>query len=210
MNISGTLNVFRLISNPSLCLPHYTVSTFNQIPIPLSKAFAKDGGKGADIRAVILDKDNCFAVPHQNEVYADYKERFKQLREEYPGSRLLIVSNTAGTTSDKGLEEAKLLEKNTGVKVLQHSTKKPGCKDEVLEYFRTAPDVTITSPSQIAVVGDRLFTDVMMANMMGAHALYVKDGVVGQKGVFVKAESALASFLLRRRYVAPNPLSDFE
>lgn len=50
---------------------------------------------------------------------------------------------------------------------------------EVFEYFRNAPDAEVTSPSQIAIVGDRLFTDVMMANMMGAHAFWVKDGVVG-------------------------------
>jgi hypothetical protein len=73
MNISGTLNVFRLIRDPTLCLPHHTVSTFNHLPVPLSKAFAtRDGEKGADIRAVVLDKDNCFAVPHKNEVYTPY------------------------------------------------------------------------------------------------------------------------------------------
>lgn len=73
MNISGTLNVFRLIRDPTLCLPHHTVSTFNHLPVPLSKAFAtRDGEKGVDIRAVVLDKDNCFAVPHKNEVYTSY------------------------------------------------------------------------------------------------------------------------------------------
>jgi Mitochondrial PGP phosphatase len=73
MNISGTLNVFRLIRDPTLCLPHHTVSTFNHLPVPLSKAFAtRDREKGVDIRAVVLDKDNCFAVPHKNEVYTPY------------------------------------------------------------------------------------------------------------------------------------------
>jgi hypothetical protein len=73
MNISGTLNVFRLIRDPTLCLPHHTVSTFNHLPVPLSKAFAtRDGEKGVDIRAVVLDKDNCFAIPHKNEVYTSY------------------------------------------------------------------------------------------------------------------------------------------
>src|ERR1700733_3372871 len=58
MNTSGTLNVFRLIRDPTLCLPHHTVSTFNHLPVPLSKAFAtRDGEKGVDIRAVGLAKD---------------------------------------------------------------------------------------------------------------------------------------------------------
>jgi phosphatidylglycerophosphatase GEP4 len=77
MNISGTLNVFRLLRDPTLCLPQHTVSTFNHLPIPLSKAFprkegAKDG-KDVDIQAVILDKDNCFAVPHKNEIHPPYE-----------------------------------------------------------------------------------------------------------------------------------------
>lgn len=73
MNISGTLNVFRLLLNPALCLPHHTVSTFNHLPVPLSRAFAgHNGEKGADIRAVILDKDNCFAIPRENEVHKPY------------------------------------------------------------------------------------------------------------------------------------------
>lgn len=77
MNISGTLNVFRLLRDPTLCLPQHTVSTFNQLPIPLSRAFPKKdgaaGGKEVDIQAVVLDKDNCFAIPHTNEVYKSYQ-----------------------------------------------------------------------------------------------------------------------------------------
>lgn len=76
-----------------------------------------------------------------------------------------------------------MLEAATGVKVLRHSTKKPGCGAQVLEYFRNAPDVSVTSPSQIAIVGDRLFTDVMMANMMGTWGVWVKDGVTQEKSL---------------------------
>jgi phosphatidylglycerophosphatase GEP4 len=80
MNISGTLNVFRLLRDPTLCLPQHTVSTFNHLPIPLSKAFpkksTKDGEKEIDIQAVVLDKDNCFAIPHTDEVHQPYKVGF--------------------------------------------------------------------------------------------------------------------------------------
>lgn len=71
LNLSGTLNVFRLLLSPSLCLPHATVPTFNDLPVPLNKAFANS--EKVDIRAVILDKDNCFAVPNANEIHAPYK-----------------------------------------------------------------------------------------------------------------------------------------
>lgn len=69
MNVSATLNFLRVIGKPSLCLPHATIPTFNDLPIPLSDAF---GTLKPDIRAVVLDKDDCFAVPKENVVYKPY------------------------------------------------------------------------------------------------------------------------------------------
>ncbi|KAK0664187.1 Phosphatidylglycerophosphatase GEP4 [Lasiodiplodia hormozganensis] len=210
MNLSGTLNVFKLLRDPALCLPHHTVSTFSQLPVPLSRGLTRPDGKAVDIRAVVLDKDNCFAVPHANEVHPEYKAKFQELRDAYPGPKLLIVSNTAGTGSDPAYAQAELLERNTGIRVLHHNTKKPGCRSEVFEYFRNIPEAGVTSPSQIAIVGDRLFTDVMMANLMGAHGFWVKDGTIGPHSFFARAEHRLAAFLLRRGYAAPDPRSSFE
>lgn len=72
LNLSGSLNVFKLLFKPSLCLPQHTVATFNDLPIPFEKAFEGQNRK-CDIRAVVLDKDDCFAVPHTNEVHKPYK-----------------------------------------------------------------------------------------------------------------------------------------
>ena len=72
LNLSASLNVFKLITRPTLCLPHHSVSTFADLPIPLDSVF-KAAGRKADIRAVVLDKDDCFAYPHSNEVYKPYK-----------------------------------------------------------------------------------------------------------------------------------------
>ncbi|KAI9860749.1 MAG: hypothetical protein M1813_005672 [Trichoglossum hirsutum] len=180
MNISASLNIFKLIRDPSLCLPHSSISTFNNLPIPLSKAFGNQNG-AKNIKAVVLDKDNCFAAPHENTVYKPYNDKFQQLREAYPGNRLLIVSNSAGTRDDPDGKEADLLEMNTGVKVLRHNTKKPGCRAEVFDHFMNSKDTGVTSPDQIAVVGDRLFTDVMMANLMGSWGVWIRHGVVEEK-----------------------------
>lgn len=184
MNASGTFNFLRLFVNPSLCLPHATVSTFEQLPVPLNSLLqTSTTTTKTDIRAVVLDKDNCFAIPKHENVYPRYQDKFEQLRKAYPGSRLLIVSNSSGTGSDQGHVAADLLERNTGVKVLRHATKKPGCQDEVFQYFKNAPDSGVTAPSQIAIIGDRLFTDMLMANMMGAHGIWIKDGVVPDFGL---------------------------
>lgn len=192
MNISGTVNVFRLLLNPALCLPHHTISTFDQLPIPLSAAFAQHGSsteKQPNIRAVILDKDNCFAIPKQDAIYPPYQPHFDKLRAAYPGSRLLIVSNRAGSSSDIGDAEAELLERNTGVTVLRHGGKKPGCHETIMDFLRSDPGVAVTRPDQVAVVGDRLFTDVMMGNLMGARSVWVRDGVVPDSGIVCSRSS---------------------
>lgn len=73
MNVSATLSAFKLLVKPSFCMPHATVPTFDSILLPISKILAAaNGGKEPDIRAVVLDKDNCFAKPHANTVYKPY------------------------------------------------------------------------------------------------------------------------------------------
>ena len=73
MNLSGTFNVLKLIHNPSLCLSQASISNFNHLPIPLSTAFVSRHGGKVDIRAVVLDKDNCFAKPNENAVHKPYE-----------------------------------------------------------------------------------------------------------------------------------------
>lgn len=155
-NLSGTFNALRVIYKPQLCMPQLVIPDFSKLPIPL--CFNKNR-----IKAVVLDKDNTFAKPYDDKVYAGYKVGWDRLRQCYPGAKLLIVSNTAGTTDDKDYKQAERIEKTIGVSVLRHSTKKPGCHKEVMEFFRE--NGICDSPKEVVVVGDRLFTDVIMANM---------------------------------------------
>lgn len=150
----------------------------------MSKALIQaNGGKEPDIRAVVLDKDNCFARSRENHVYPPYRSQFETLRQRYPGKHLLIVSNSAGTDSDSGGREASLLNEATGVEVFRHATKKPGCGQDVFDHLRGNSQLGITHAGQIVIVGDRLFTDIMMANMIGAWGIWVRDGVVRNDGM---------------------------
>ncbi|KAL8658676.1 MAG: hypothetical protein Q9226_000847 [Calogaya cf. arnoldii] len=205
MNVSATLNAFRLLRSPSLCLPHATISTFNDLPVPLSNGF---GNAEADIRAVVLDKDNCFAMPKENVVYKPYTDKFNTLLTHYPPPHILIVSNSAGTSSsDRYGTAASSLSSTTNIPVLQHSTKKPGCGPQILQHFLTAPGSRVTSADQIAVVGDRLFTDVLLANLMGSWSIWVKDGVVENRNPFISWERKLPGRLMDYGFKAPLPCS---
>lgn len=75
LNLSASLNITKLIFKPSLCLPHHTCNTFNDLPIPLDKALQKNGRK-VEIKAVVLDKDDCFAYPDDTKVYEPYQVRW--------------------------------------------------------------------------------------------------------------------------------------
>lgn len=101
---------------------------------------------------------------------------------------MLIVSNSAGTNDDKDYEQAKKLERDTGVTVLRHPTKKPGCHKEIKEYFKSQG---INKASEIVVVGDRLFTDMLMANMMGSWGIWLSEGVELSQKTFPKMERKL-------------------
>jgi len=115
---------------------------------------------------------------------------------------VLIVSNSSGTFSkDPAGAAADRLERNTGVKVLRHTHMKPACEAEIMGYFGDR----ISSPAQIAVIGDRLFTDVVMANSMGARAVWIRRGVIPDRGFVTRVEYAVSRFLVNRGYEAPEP-----
>lgn len=64
----------RVCQNPGVMLPHATIPTFNHLPVPISFIFdSSSDSQKPDIRAVVLDKDNCFATPGENEVYKPYR-----------------------------------------------------------------------------------------------------------------------------------------
>lgn len=202
-NASATLNASRLAYNPSLCLPHLTVTSFDKIPIPI-----RIPGQDVQIRGVVLDKDNCFAKDHDDKVWPAYSETWTLLQNTYPKEHLLIVSNSAGTNDDKEYEQATKLEKDTGVTVLRHPTKKPGCHEEILAYFAEQG----IHKSEIAVVGDRLFTDMLMANMMGSWGVWLSEGVELSEKIWCKLERYLFYKMVSSRendpYVPPAPAKE--
>ena len=108
-----------------------------------------------------------------------------------------------------------MLEKATGVKVLRHGTKKPAAGAQIMQYFRdmSGEDIDpahriippVESSAQVAIVGDRISTDVIMANTMGAWGVWVTQGVVEDHGIWTRLERGLVRFLIRRGYTAPTP-----
>lgn len=97
------------------------------------------------------------------------------------------------------------LERDTGVTVLRHPTKKPGCHEEIKEYFEKQG----INKTEIVVIGDRLFTDMLMANMMGSWGIWLSEGVELSNKLFPRFERQVYDTLVEKRqdspFVAPNP-----
>ena len=72
-----------------------------------------------------------------------------------------ILSNSAGTNDDVDDKDAIRMEETLGIPVIRHAIKKPGGIDEVLSHFAT----TVTHPTQLCMVGDRILTDIVFGNL---------------------------------------------
>ena len=80
MNLSGTINAFRLLYAPKLARPHVILNQFNDLTFPLGRSIAANvkaiygvDVPAPDIRAVVIDKDNCISLPHSLELWPAYK-----------------------------------------------------------------------------------------------------------------------------------------
>lgn len=206
------------IHDPASLLPHATIPTLLYLPIPVSSALpSTQSGRKPVVRALVLDKDNTICPPETAELHAAYRAKIEQLKAsaEFSHSRhsILVVSNTAGSSSSqKHEEEAVLLEKELGVPVLRQSPgrKKPLCAPDVLKFFEEH-GVT-EDPAEIVFVGDRLATDVLLAREAGSWSFWCRDGWrnpempgVNYNGFWNKLEIKLEKFLRSYGKIAPMP-----
>ncbi|KAG4306569.1 hypothetical protein PORY_000557 [Pneumocystis oryctolagi] len=114
MNIGAIIPCIRALFHPSLLVPHVTVESFAHIPYPLSN-FLKNNIKHTfsdleiDIRALVIDKDNCISVPGKLELYSAYKDRWEKLKQEFKKNELLIVSNSSGVVDAPDFDQVRSL-----------------------------------------------------------------------------------------------------
>ncbi|KAG2153207.1 HAD phosphatase [Suillus clintonianus] len=160
LNIPGILAPFQLLRNPRLVIPHLTVKDIRQIDF---LALRNAGYRGA-----VFDKDNCLTIPYKDPLVPELEDAWRECREAFGEGNILIVSNSAGTKFDAGGIQAESVSYHLSVPVLRHDTLKPGysCIASIRAYFSSLR-VPI-SDGELVVVGDRIFTDVIMANRMHA------------------------------------------
>ncbi|KAI7875578.1 HAD-superfamily phosphatase [Lichtheimia hyalospora FSU 10163] len=159
LNVSGIVNAFRLLWNPSLAVPHLIVNDIRNINFEQLK---RQGG----IQAMGFDKDNCLTAPYVPHIHPPYQKAWAVCKETFGSDKVVIVSNSAGTPDDKDHVEAKKLQDALGVPVLRHEEKKPSGGAALASHLHPI------SADKIAFVGDRILTDVVFGNLNGNFTIW--------------------------------------
>ncbi|KAJ1953034.1 hypothetical protein EC988_003226 [Linderina pennispora] len=170
--------------------------------IKFGRGMSSPSGEMSGIEYMVFDKDNCLTAPYLDVVHTEFLPAWENCLDVFSRSNVMIVSNSAGTPDDTDDAAACAVEAALGVRVLRHAVKKPGCGPEVIEAFGNV------CPGKIAVVGDRLMTDVALANFNGMMGIWTRD-IITTKGdnaaaaAIRKAEHWAYRALVRRGVHAP-------
>ncbi|PCH35782.1 hypothetical protein WOLCODRAFT_166487 [Wolfiporia cocos MD-104 SS10] len=160
LNIPGALIPFHLLVNPRLILPSIA-QDIRQLDFPALKR--------AGYRGAVFDKDNCLTIPHRDGLVRELTECWKECHETFGEGNVLVVSNSAGSHLDAGEIQAEAVSHALSVPVLRHASPKPSyaCIASIRAYFASLP--APVRDAELIVVGDRLMTDVVLANRMARY-----------------------------------------
>ncbi|KAH7102187.1 HAD phosphatase [Auriculariales sp. MPI-PUGE-AT-0066] len=144
---------------PRLLVPHLTIRDLRQLDFVAMRKFGYSGA--------VFDKDNCLTLPLKDNLIPQLTEHWRSCKDAFGPSRVLVVSNSAGTVDDPGAIQAESVSHALGVPVLIHLAKKPGwpCVRDVRREFAKSAE-HLADEQKLAVIGDRLLTDVVLAHRL--------------------------------------------
>ncbi|KAJ3850609.1 mitochondrial PGP phosphatase-domain-containing protein [Lentinula lateritia] len=156
LNVPGILAPVQFLVNPRIIVPSLSVRDIRHLDF--------DALKRAGYRGAVFDKDNCLTLPGKDTLVPEIEEAWKECKQVFGKGNVLVVSNTAGAHVDAGGIQAESVRHHLGVPVLFHTSMKPAysCVKQIRSYFRSLRNPI--KDDELIIVGDRLFTDIVMAN----------------------------------------------
>lgn len=154
----------------SHAIPHYYIKDISYIDPEVLKQ--------TGIKAIICDKDNTLTKTYSKNIFPGLEKTVVELKAAV-NQNFYIVSNSAGTFFYEN--DAREIEKYLAIRVLRHFFKKPW-------GYSSAASQTGVKPDEILVVGDRIATDIVFGNNMGALTVLVRpftaeNEVLGISGI---------------------------
>ena len=139
--------------------PNYIFGDFRSIDILFLKK--------RQIKSLIIDLDQTLCINNAKEIYLPFQEKYYSLRKEF---NLCILSNAPRSINElESSQRFDYIETKYSVKVIRSKRKKPN-----KEGFIMALNYLNTPPNQTAMIGDRLFTDILGANQCSIISILVK------------------------------------
>ncbi|RIA97093.1 mitochondrial PGP phosphatase [Glomus cerebriforme] len=173
LNLNAIISSIKVFRKAHLCIPHLIVNDIRNINFYKLKSIG--------INALAFDKDNTLTAPYSNEIYPPFKSAWEESKKVFGNENITIVSNSPGTGDDPGFIQAGKIEKSLGVYVLRHQSKKPSCGQELTSHFAAY------NPHTIAVIGDRMFTDVLFGNLNGMFTIFTRKIISEKRDNFMAA-----------------------
>ena len=166
-------------------MPHVAVRNVDELNY--------DALRAAGVASIIFDKDNTLTAPYVDTAHADIADSIKRAKDAFGADNCIVLSNSAGSGDDApDYNAAKACEAALGLRVARHpEAQKPQCLAGVVSAM--ASDAT-----NVAVVGDRLSTDILAANEIGALSVHTRP--LDTKG---DNPAALLSRFLENRLLLP-------
>ena len=159
----------------NILYPRMYVNTLLDIPLEeLEKA---------GIRAFILDLDNTITEWNSQELRAEVEAWFSAIKQQ--GFKACILSNN-------GEQRILQISKRLGIPFI-HRARKP-----LRRSFLRAVDLMEIKPSETAVIGDQIFTDVLGGNRAGLYTILVKP--LAKKEFYGTKISRTMEFFVLHRY----------
>ena len=175
-----------LIRRPGLLVPHVAVRNVDELNY--------DALRAAGVASIIFDKDNTLTAPYVDTAHMDVGDAITRAKDAFGEDNCIVLSNSAGSGDDAPeYNAAKACEAALGLRVARHpDAQKPQCLEGVVASLKSS------DASTVAVVGDRLATDVLAANQCGALSVHTRP--LDTKG---DNPAALVSRFLENRILLP-------
>lgn len=190
VNYSAIFSSLKGLLRPHLYMPACSAPDIRWIDFGALRA--------AGYRAICFDKDNTLTLPYAERLYEPLQAALDNCLCHFSTNNILVISNSAGSGDDRDGALARSLEAALGLPVLRHQWKKPALGKEIMQHFRTL------SPAQIVFVGDRLATDIFMANNLGMLSVHTQPLTVEGDNQAASRVREVEAWALRR---FPRPYS---
>ena len=174
-----------LIRRPGLLVPHVAVRNVDELNY--------DALRAAGVASIIFDKDNTLTAPYVDTAHVDVSDAITRAKDAFGEDNCIVLSNSAGSGDDAPeYNAAKACEAALGLRVARHpDEQKPQCLAGVVDSLGK-------DAGTVAVVGDRLSTDILAANEIGALSVHTRP--LDTKG---DNPAALLSRFLENRLLLP-------